>query len=81
MNGNICKLKALMCIDPVTNLVELIQIRNKTMGHVAEKIENFWLSRYLRPNRCVHNNEKEFVGSKLLPLLVKIGIKDICTTV
>lgn len=58
MKGNICKFRALTCIDPVTNLVELIQITNKTMKYVAEQLENSWLSRYTRPNRCVHDNEK-----------------------
>ena len=36
VNGNICEFRALTCIDPVTNIVELIRITNKTMAHVAE---------------------------------------------
>ena len=36
VNGNICEFKALTCVDPVTNIVELIQITNKTMHHVTE---------------------------------------------
>ena len=81
VNGNICEFKALTCIDPVTNIVELIQITNKTMGHVAEQFENSWLSRYPRPNRCVHDNGKEFIGSDFIRLLAQMGIKDVCTAV
>ena len=36
--------KALTCIDPVTNLVEIIRINNKTSQHVAEQFSNCWLS-------------------------------------
>ena len=32
VNGNICVFKALTCIDPVTNLTELIRTQNRTMG-------------------------------------------------
>ena len=69
VNRNIYEFKALTCINPVTNLVELIQIMNKMMGHVAEKFSNSWLSRYPRPNRCIRNNGKEFVGSEFIKLL------------
>ena len=81
MNENICKFKALTCIDPVTNIVELIRISNKTMGHVAEQFSNSWLARYPRPNRCVYDNGKEFVGSEFLRLLAQMGIKDACIAV
>ena len=81
VNGNICEFKALTCIDPVTNIVELIRITNKTMNHVAEQFENCWLSRYPRPNRCVHDNGSEFIGSDFVRLLAQMGIKDVCTAV
>ena len=42
--------KALTCIDPVTNLVEIIRINNKSSRHVAEQFANCWLSRYPRAN-------------------------------
>lgn len=38
--------KALTCIDPVTNLVEIVRIQNKTSRHVSQMFENTWLSRY-----------------------------------
>ena len=59
----------------------LIRITNKTMSHVAEQFKNSWLSRYPRPNRCVHDNGKEFIGSNFVRLLAQMGIKDVCTAV
>ena len=41
---------ALTMIDPVTNLVELIRINNKTAEHVMEQFENAWLTQYPCPN-------------------------------
>lgn len=49
VNGRKIEFIALMCIDPVTNVVELIRLRNKTAQHVAEQFENVWLARYPRP--------------------------------
>ena len=37
---------AFTCIDPVTNLVELIRINNKTAAHIGAKFEQGWLSRF-----------------------------------
>ena len=68
------------CIDPVTNLVEIVRVQNKTAAHVAQQFENCWLSRYPRPNRCVHDNEKEFVGAAFQEMLQKHGIQDVATT-
>eukprot|EP00978_Attheya_sp_CCMP212_P012380 scaffold30799_cov50-Attheya_sp.AAC.3 len=47
---------ALTCIDPVTNLTELIRIDDKTAAHIGAKFEQGWLSRYHRPMRCIHDN-------------------------
>ena len=52
----------LTCIDPVTNLTEMIRINNRTSIHVAEQFSNCWLARYPRPNRCVHDKGSEFIG-------------------
>jgi hypothetical protein len=71
---------ALTCIDPVTNLVELIVIHNKTAKHVAQQFENCWLSRYPRPNRCIHDNGGEFIGQEFQNLLQQAGIQDAPTT-
>ena len=51
------------------------------MGYVAEQFANLWLARYPRPNKCVYDNEKEFVGNDFFRLLAQMGIKDVCTAV
>jgi hypothetical protein len=71
---------ALTCIDPVTNLVELQLIHNKTAEHIAQQFENCWLSRYPRPNRCIHDNGGEFIGHEFQALLNQAGIEDAPTT-
>ena len=65
VNGTEYEFKALTCIDPVTNLVEIIQINDKSSDHAAQHFENLWLSRYPCPNKCVHDNGKEFIGKPL----------------
>jgi transposase InsO family protein len=72
---------ALTCIDPVTNLVELIRINNKTAAHIGAKFEQGWLSRYPRPLRCIHDNGGEFTGEQFQLRLETNGIKDVPTTV
>ena len=66
---------ALTCIDPVTNLVELIRINDKSSPHVSNQFKNCWLSRYPRCNRCVHDNGGEFIGWPFQGLLWRAGIK------
>ena len=80
-NGKSTEIMALTCIDTVTNLVELIRIRNKTAKHVAQQFQDVWLSRYPRPNRCVHDNGGEFIGQDFQDVLQQWGIKDVATTV
>ena len=71
---------ALTCIDPVTNLVEMIRIERKTAAHIAQQFANIWLSRYPRPNKCVHDNGGEFVGWEFQQLLQQAGVEDKPTT-
>ena len=71
---------ALTCIDPVTNLVEIIRLNNRTAHHVAQQFENVWLSRYPRPNRCIHDNGGEFIGAEFQIKLQQHGITDVPTT-
>ena len=71
---------ALTCIDPVTNLVEIIRLNNKESSHVAQQFENLWLSRYPRPNRCVHDQGGEFMGDAFQRKLQQHGIDDAPTT-
>ena len=67
--GKEIKISALTCIEPVTNLVELIRIENKTARHVAQQFSNVWLARYPWPERCIHDNGGEFVGHEFQQLL------------
>ena len=71
----------LTCIDPVTNLVELIRIDEKTSRHVRDKFIQSWLCRYPRPNRCIHDNGGEFIGYPFQELLQRYGVSDVATTV
>ena len=61
LQGNDIEFNALTRIDPVTNLVEMIQLENKTSSHVAQQFANVWLSCYPRPNRCIHDNGGVFI--------------------
>ena len=71
---------ALTCIDPVTNLVELIRIQNKTSKHVAQQFENCWLSRYPSPNRCIFDKGGKFTGDNFQAMLYKHTIDPAGTT-
>jgi hypothetical protein len=62
-DGQELEFKALTCIDPITNLVELAGTQNKTAAHVGMIFENNWLSRCPRPMRCIHDNGGKFVGA------------------
>ena len=72
--------KALTIIDPVTNILEIIRIDNKSAEHVAQKFSNAWLSRYPWPTRVIHDNGTDF-KAKFLQLLAQMGIKSVPTTV
>jgi transposase InsO family protein len=81
INGQELEFNALTCIDPVTNLVELVRIQNKTAAHVGMIFENTWLARYPRPIRCIHDNGGEFIGADFQRILEINGIQDVPTTV
>ena len=72
--------KALTIIDPVTNLLEIVRIDNKSSKHVAQQFANVWLSRYPWPTRVIHDNGTEFMG-EFQHLLLQLGIKSVPTTV
>ena len=80
VHGRVYNFEALTCIDPVTNLTELIQISEKTSNHIATKFYITWLSRYPRPACCVHDNGGEFVGWEFQRLLDIMGIDSVPTT-
>jgi hypothetical protein len=74
---------ALTIINPVTNLVDIVRIADKSARHVGMPLENNWFARYPRPMRCVNNRGGEFIGNdftiiveqnngnKLVPTTVK----------
>ncbi len=64
----------------VTNLVELIRIDNKESRTVARKFAQCWLTRYLCPQRCVHDPGTEFTGPEFQTLLQNCHFRDVCTT-
>ena len=45
--------KALIIIDPVTNLTELVRVKNKTAQEVSRKFSQTWLMRYPWPMKCI----------------------------
>ena len=71
---------ALTMIDTVSNLVELVQIDDKTAAHIARKYAQVWLTRYPWPARCIHDNGGEFIGPEFQLLLEGCRIKDVPTT-
>ena len=81
LNGEVLSISALTCIDPVTNLTELVRLQNRTSSHVAFKFEQAWLSRYPRPVQCIHDQGTEFTGAPFQQLLDLFGIKDVPTSV
>ena len=76
INGEEVKFRAFTCIDPVTNLTEIVRVDNTRSKHVAAKFEQSWLSRYPRPDRCVYDRGSEFVGLEFQRLLRQAQIKD-----
>lgn len=81
VNGVDLEFKALTCIDPVLNIAELVRINNQSSPHVAMRFENEWLSRYPRPETCVHDPGPEFVGTAFQRILWLNGIKGRPTSV
>ena len=71
---------ALTCIDPVSNLVEMIRIQNKTSAHVTQQFENCWLNKYPRPNKRIHDNGGEFIAWEFVQKLNQCRIQDSPTT-
>lgn len=81
VHGQEIEFYALTCIDPVSNLVEVQRIENKSATHVAMIFENLWVARYPKPERCVHDNGGEFIGAGFLRVLALNGIKDVPSTI
>jgi hypothetical protein len=63
-----------------SNLVELIQIDNKTAEHIRDKFTQSWLCQYPCPVKCLHDKGGEFFGQNFQRLLEIFSIKDACST-
>jgi transposase InsO family protein len=81
INNRELEFKALTIIDPVSNLLEIIRIDNKTSANVSQQFANTWLSRYPWPIEVIHDNGGEFIGHEFQELLRTLGIRSKPTTV
>jgi len=66
---------ALTCIDPVTNLLEIYRQKDKTSKKYNRLFQNNLLSRYPRPDKCVHDGGPEFVRHDFQFPLLDAGIR------
>ena len=72
------KFYALTCIDPVTNLIEIICFTGPPTAMLMQRLfENHWLSCYPHPERIVHDHGPEFHGHDFQFLLDYAGIKPV----
>jgi hypothetical protein len=67
-------------IDTISNLVELVRIKDKTLATNAKKYAQILLSQYPWPVRCIHDNRGKFIGPEFQFLLQGCQIKDVPTT-
>jgi hypothetical protein len=81
IQGAKVKFPVLTCIDPVSNLVEIARIHNKSAAHVAMIFENNWCARYPRLLCCIHDNGGKSIGADFQYILEINGIKDVPVTV
>ena len=72
---------ALTIIDTASNLVELVQIDNKSSENIARRFNNTWLARHPQPKSVIHDNGGEFTGQEFQGLLYNLGIKPSRTTI
>ncbi len=80
VHGRLYEFEALIVIDTVTNLVELVRIERKDLDHIMQNFAQCWLTRYPWPQRCIHDPGGEFTGQEFQTLLQNCHIRDVCTT-
>ena len=66
--------------DATNLLVELVRVDCKNSDHVMRKFAQCWLTRYPRPQPCIHDPGGEFTGPKFQTLLQNCHIRNVCTT-
>ena len=73
--------RALICIDSIIGLPEVIPVDNATSLTVAQAFEDNWLSHYPCPLRCSHENGNELLGPAFSLMLERNKLKSVPTTV
>ena len=71
----------LTMIDEACGWPEIIPIVNKQSKNIAELVDSEWFCRYPRPEFCIHDNGKEFIGNEFEELLQSYGVISQPTTV
>jgi transposase InsO family protein len=74
--NNVLKFHALTMIDTVTNLTEIMRVRDTTAQSAATAFEVGWLFRYPRPVRVIHDQGTEFMGENFQAILRQWGIRN-----
>ncbi|MEM7284022.1 MAG: hypothetical protein AAF438_20635 [Pseudomonadota bacterium] len=79
LRGRKITFRAMTMVDPATNLVEIKDIHSDTAVEGAAAVENTWLSRYPRPEKCVSDQGSEF-GYEFVTMLQNNGIRHAYST-
>ena len=75
-NNKTIQFYALTCIDPVTNLIEILRFHGPPIAEKMKQLfENHWLARYPHPEKIVHDYGPEFLGHDFQFPLNYAGIK------
>lgn len=54
---------------------------SKISKEIVEKFDEYWLYRYPKPLRCIHDQGKEFIGHEFKKMLESYGIRSTSTSV
>ena len=71
----------LTMIDEASAWPEIMPIKNKQSKNIAELTDAEWFCRYPRPQYCLHDNGKEFIGDEFKEMLELYGVRSHPTTV
>ena len=68
--------KALMIINTVTNLLEIVWIDKKKSENITQRFAYTWLSLslYPCPAQIIYNNGEEFIGHEFQDMMRSLGI-------
>ena len=77
----ITKIFCLTMIDEAAGWPEIVPIKNKESKNIAELVDSEWFCRYPRPEYCLHDNGKEFIGNEFEELLQSYGVRSQPTTI